>query len=106
MPFAHVSKIDEREMKASDEFTMKEQCIRVRMWVLFGLFFMLSNFYRLHLHNGVSIAVANLQLSVNKNRMKRCNLPIFSYGYHKCLFVGSLTQIHIASQLCSLLSVE
>ena len=31
------------------------------MWVLFGSFFMFSNFYQLDLHNKTCIAVANLR---------------------------------------------
>ena len=37
------------------------------MWVLFGLFFMFSNFYRLDFHDETCIALANLQESIIKN---------------------------------------
>ena len=63
----------------------------------------------LDLHNETCVALANLQWSITKNPIERSNLPIFSYGYNKYMFVdfvpeynvGSLNYVH-----CSLLSVE
>jgi len=42
------------------------------MWVSFGFYFifMLSNFYGLDLHNETSVALANLQRTINKYQIE------------------------------------
>ena len=48
-------------------------------WMLFGLFFMFSNFYRLHLRNETCAALANLRWSITTKLDWN-----FSYGNRKC----------------------
>ena len=58
----------------------------VGMWVIFGSFPMLSNSYRSNSHNEKSCCS-------NKSTMKHqhnSDLSWLSYGYRKCMFVGSL----------------
>jgi hypothetical protein len=38
------------------------------MWLLFGLFFMFSNFYPLDLQNGTCVAIENLGGGTSTNR--------------------------------------
>ena len=37
-------------------------------------------------------ALANLQWSIHKNHIEKLDLPWFSYGYQKCMFIDSLTK--------------
>jgi len=47
-------------------FTIKLRVLQ-GMWVLFGLFYMFSNFYRLDFHNETFVALANLQQCFSQN---------------------------------------
>ena len=56
------------------------------MWVIFDLFVMFANFYKLGLHVNACVAFANLQWNVKKHQTSH-DLVIV---YWKCMFVGSL----------------
>ena len=45
------------------------------MWVLFGMFFIFTNFYILDLHNKTRVALANLQLNICKNQIEIHTFP-------------------------------
>ena len=76
------------------------------MWVWLGSFFMITNFYRLDLHNTIHVVLANLQWNICKKSNWTLYLPWVSYGYCKCMFVNILTRYIGSSQLRSLLSGE
>ena len=45
------------------------------MWVLFGSFFMFSNFYELDSHNNICVAPTNLRWNICKNRIENRSSP-------------------------------
>ena len=51
---------------------------------------MLSNFYWLGLHNKIGVAIAKLQQDIYKKHIETRNLPLFTYGYQKYVFVDFL----------------
>ena len=69
------------------------------MWVLVGLYFMFSNFYRLHLHNNTRVAIANLWWNICKNWTP---FDLVMLENRKCMFVGFFNKYTWSS----LLSVE
>ena len=48
-----------------------------------------SNFSQLSSHNKTCVALANLQWNHQQKSDWKSNLPLFSYGYQKCIFVDS-----------------
>ena len=57
------------------------------MWVLFGSFPVFPNFNRLGLHNKIHVA---LPMEILQDPHWKSDLPLFSYGYHRCIFVDFL----------------
>ena len=68
-------------------FTIKLRVLQ-GMWVLFGLFYMFSNFYRLHFHNETFVALANLQQCFSQNWTSPNSVAVIGSA---CLF-DSLTK--------------
>ena len=66
------------------------------MRVLFGPFAKFSNFHWLDLHNKSCDALANPWWSIGKIDWNT-NLPLFSYGFRKCMFVNFLTHGKLAN---------
>ena len=59
------------------------------MWVLFNLFFMFSNFYRLDLHNKTRVALANLQSNIFENQIENWIFPyLVMIIIHACLLIS------------------
>ena len=65
------------------------------MWVLYGLCFIFSNFYRLDLHDETCVALTNLQRRIDENR----NDNQISFGefwileVHACQFLNSIHKV-------------
>jgi hypothetical protein len=79
----------------------KVTCLKVRR-VLFGSFFMFSNFRQLDSHNKPCVAQANLH-----NRIKILTfLDRSAYVYWTCVFVDFFIGYTSLPWLCSLLSAE
>ena len=73
-----------------------ERTMHKGLWVLFGLFFMFSNFYQWDLHNKLCLPLANLQLCVNKYRIEDEISPIiylWLLEVHVCWFLNLNTHI-------------
>ena len=61
------------------------------MWVLLDSFFMFSNLYHVDSSNKTCVALANLRWNICNNRIEKSNLPWFSCGYGKCMFIDIWT---------------
>ena len=67
------------------------------MFVLFGSFFMLSNFYRLDLHSEALWYISNSTIM----HQPKSDFSLFSYNDQKCMFVDSCSKYR-APPFCSL----
>ena len=54
---------------------------------------MLFNFYQLDLHNKTCVALSKSIMKLIQKPHWKSDLPLFSYGYRKCMFVDFLTWV-------------
>ena len=76
------------------------------MGVIWFVFFMFSNLYRLDLHNKTRVALANQRWNIYKKTDWKLDLPYLVMIIEKRMFVVFLSWKHKSSQLCTLLSVD
>ena len=78
-----------QEFTLSVDFYGSKGNLRISMWVLFGSFFMFSNFYQLDLHNETRVAITNLQWNARNNRIEnRPYLDVVMVIESSCLLIS------------------
>ena len=63
-------------------------------------------YFRLEVHNKPCVVWRDLQYNINKEWIEIFNLPLFSYGYQKCMFANFGIEYTSPPKLCSLLTMK